>query len=627
MSAGHLGILPVAATANGAGPAHVPERDGGHASTPAVVLELLRGARSAAGLLGISVIARMIGHAAGGALLLVPAWNLGRLAVGAAEPGLLVAVTVALMVGSALVKALCRYLEQLTGHIAAFRLLGRMRTELFDRLVPLAPAVTDTHGSGRLMSAATRDIDRLEVFYAHTIAPVVTAVWMPLAGVAVAVVIAGPLPALVLLVGVGVGAIVVPVAGAGRARRAAREVVDRRTVLAQEVSDDLRGHAEILSFDAVEHRAAAVDAHGRAVASALRGTAGLLGRRAAMTLTWQAVTTIALLALAAVGPEGAFGGADTAVVAAAGSPGAPPAGWAALPALLLTIALVPAIAPALGSVEAFARSLPAALASARRLRELTTTPPAVADPARPHAVGRVRGTLDLENVTFAYPGRPDPALRDVDLHVPAGSFVAVVGATGSGKSTLARLLTRVWDPDVGAVRLDGVDLRDLALADLWREVTVLEQRPVLLTGTIGENLALGRPDASAEQLAAACAAAGLTADLDAMPDGLATRLGEHGQRLSGGQAQRLALARALLRRSPVLVLDEATSHQDALTQDGIIDRLRGAAGGTVVLIAHRLATARAADLIVVLEQGRVVETGTYVDLIRAGGAFARLAAH
>ncbi|CAM3486309.1 amino acid ABC transporter ATP-binding/permease protein [Occultella aeris] len=625
MSAGHLGNLPAAATADGAGPAHAPERDGEHASTPAVVLELLRGARPAAGLLGTSVIARMIGHAAGAALLLVPAWNLGRLAVGVAEPGPLVAVTVALMVGAAFVKALCRYLEQLTGHIAAFRLLGRMRTELFDRLVPLAPAITDTHGTGRLMSAATRDIDRLEVFYAHTIAPVVTAVWMPLAGVAVAAVVAGPLPALVLLVGVGVGAIAVPVVGAGRARRAAREVVDRRTVLAQEVSDDLRGHTEILSFDAVEHRAGVVDAHGRAVAAAMRGTAGVLGRRAAMTLAWQAMTTIALLALAAFGPEGAFGVADATDIPA-GSLGAAAAGWAALPALLLTIALVPAIAPALGSVEAFARSLPAALASARRLRELTTTSPAVADPARPHAVGRVRGTLDLENVTFAYPSRPDPALRDVDLHVPAGSFVAVVGATGSGKSTLARLLTRVWDPDVGAVRLDGVDLSDLALADLWREVTVFEQRPVLLAGTIRENLVLGRPDASAEQLAAACAAAGLTTDLDAMPDGLATRLGEHGQRLSGGQAQRLALARALLRRSPVLVLDEATSHQDALTQEGIIDRLRGAAGGTVVLITHRLATARAADLIVVLEEGRVVETGTYVDLIRAGGAFARLAA-
>ena len=561
------------------------------------VRRLLGRARPAAGLLTVSVTARILGLTAGGLLLVVPAWALGRLVQGVAEPHALVRVTVLTMLVCAVGKGALRYLEQLTGHIAAFRLLTGMRLDLYDALVPLAPAVTEEHGSGRLMSAATKDIDRLEVFYAHTIAPVVTAVLVPLAAVVAATVLAGPLAGLVLAAGLCLGGVLLPLTGVRRARQVAEQIAARRARLAQETSDNIRGGEEIRTFQATEQRAARTDALTAQVAGALRSSAAVLGRRAAVSALWPATTMLTVLALVP----------------------------APLPELLATIALVPGCVPALASVEAFSRSLPAALASDRRLQALTSTPPAVTERADAIALADPAGRLELTGVTFTYPSRSTPAVQEIDLHAPAGSLVAVVGATGSGKSTLTRLLTRTWDPDAGTLRLDGTDLRDLKLAELRRHIAVVEQRPVLLSGTIGQNLRLARPRASHAEVKRACWAAGLDEDLAALPEGLATRLGEDGVRLPGGQAQRLALARTLLRRTPVLALDEATSHQDALMQSEIIHRLRQVATGTVLLIAHRLVTVQHADRIYVLEEGRVVESGSYAELISANGTFAHLA--
>jgi ABC-type multidrug transport system fused ATPase/permease subunit len=209
--------------------------------------------------------------------------------------------------------------------------------------------------------------------------------------------------------------------------------------------------------------------------------------------------------------------------------------------------------------------------------------------------------------------------------VAAGERVCVVGPTGAGKSTLLALLLRFYDPEAGAIELDGVDLRRLELASLRRQVALVPQDPWMLEGTIAENVALGRPDAGPEKLAAAAALTGLSDLVLGLPDSWATQVGEGGVRLSGGQRRRVALARAILRDASVLLLDEPTSGLDAASEQAVLAALDQAAEGrTVLAVSHRLGLAARSDRVVVLEGGRVVEQGPPGELLAAGGAFARL---
>ncbi len=239
--------------------------------------------------------------------------------------------------------------------------------------------------------------------------------------------------------------------------------------------------------------------------------------------------------------------------------------------------------------------------------------------------GRPRGTLRFEGVSFAHPGGA-PVLSGIDLEIPAGTAIAIVGRTGSGKSTLASLVPRLVDPTEGRVLLDGVDLREYRLADLRGAIGVVPQDPFLFSDTLAENIRFGRADASAEEVHRAAGLAHLGPDLETLTRGLDTVVGERGVTLSGGQRQRTALARALLKDAPVLVLDDCLSSLDKSTEEDLLRTLRGVSRGrTVLLIAHRISTVRDADQIVVLEAGRIVERGTHGELLRLGGLYADLA--
>jgi ATP-binding cassette subfamily B protein len=261
-----------------------------------------------------------------------------------------------------------------------------------------------------------------------------------------------------------------------------------------------------------------------------------------------------------------------------------------------------------------------------RIFEYLDLPIDVAEPTHPTAVGQIKGEVRLNDVAFSYPTADSPTLRGVDITVPAGHSLAVVGETGSGKTTLSYLIPRQYDVTSGAVTIDGVDVRDMSFDDLAAAIGVVSQETYLLHASVADNLRFAKPDATDEELVAAAKIAQIHEHLMSLPDGYDTVVGERGYRFSGGEKQRLAIARAVLRNPPILVLDEATSALDTQTEQAVqeaIDAL--SAGRTTITIAHRLSTIRDADEIVVLDHGEVAERGTHEDLLARGGHYASLA--
>ena len=291
---------------------------------------------------------------------------------------------------------------------------------------------------------------------------------------------------------------------------------------------------------------------------------------------------------------------------------------------LLTLLAMSAFLP-VSEIAQIGRQLADTLGSTRRYYALENEPIPVKDGMGVSPNKKPEATLEIQGLTFSYPGQARYALNTINLKILSGETVALVGASGAGKTTTAQMLMRFWDPDSGIIKLNGTDLKDYTLDDLRSRIALVAQDTYLFNDTLRANILIARPDASEKDLKNAVDGAALGDLIATLPDGLNTEVGERGTSLSGGQRQRVAIARAFLKNAPILILDEATSHLDSVNESEIrrqLDALK--VNRTTIIIAHRLSTIKDADQIIVLEEGALMESGTHDDLVELGGFYAKL---
>ena len=521
-------------------------------------------------------------------LIAAAGWFLTAMAAaGAAGVAMNYFTPAALIRGSAMIRTAGRYGERLVNHEATFRLIASLRVWFYQHLEPLAPARLQQYHSGDLLSRIRADIDALDNLYVRVLVPVAVAN-VSIVLFTIFLLFYHPLLALsglTFLVLAGVG---LPIWSQARGLAPGRRIAEDEAALRTAVIDGVQGLAELTLYGAAERQAQHIDSLSRRLIAdqtrlssdhgLTQAAVGLCASLSLWVLLWIAIPLV---------DDGRLMPPQLAMLA------------------LFTLASFEAVAPLPQAFQMLGRTL----AAAHRLFAIVDTEPAVAEPSTPSPRPE-RFDIEFADVSFSYPDAPRPAVSGIRLQVPQGTRAAVIGATGSGKSTLFNLLLRFWAPDSGSIRVGGHDILDFHGDDLRRHIAVVSQHTHLFDATIRENLLIANPDAPQAAIEAACRVAQIHDFIAELPEGYDTWVGETGVRLSGGQGRRIAVARALLKDAPILLLDEPTEGLDAATERDLMQALDTLmVGRTVLLITHRPAGLDWVDQVLVLDQGRELARG------------------
>ena len=507
----------------------------------------------------------------------------------------------AALVALYLLRIAFRFMSNYLAHKAAWYLVGDLRTKTYDKLERMHLGFFHDKQTGDLMSRVVNDTRDFELLYAHIIPESITNVVTFLGVLAVlltinwrlALITCAPIP-LILVSGV---------IFTRKVRPFFRASQKKMGELNGKLQDNLSGVHEIQSFGQEAYETDRVNEknfdHVRAMLKALKVSA----------VFHPSVEFISSLGtILVVGFGGLLAYRDGLRVED-------------IVAFLLYLNLF--YAPITG-LATLLENMQQSLAGAERVMDILDAPYEIQDRPGARDLTDAQGDIAFEHVSFSYQDGV-PVLRDVSFHCAKGQMLALVGPTGVGKTTLTQLISRFYEPDAGRILIDGHPLEEITLSSLRRSIAPVMQDTFLFNGTIAENIGYARPDAGLDEIQAAARAANIHDDIAAMPEGYDTQVGERGLRLSGGQKQRVAIARAILRRSPIIVLDEATASVDVETERQIQQAIAGIAGRrTIIAIAHRLSTIRNADQILVIEDGRVTERGTHDELVALGGSYARM---